>query len=83
MILNSKLGFAEWDNLFGVPVVATVLLDRLLHHAVVMTINGNSYRLREHIKLVPEHIRTKVSLVPPPPPKKRWRSKKEKGGEDA
>ena len=82
MILTSNLGFAEWGNLFGDAVVATALLDRLLHHAVVITINGNSYRLREHADLGPEHIRTKVSLVPPPPPKKRGRPRKGKGGED-
>ena len=82
MILTSNLGFAEWGQLFGDPVVATALLDRLLHHAVVITINGNSYRLREHADLVPEHIRTKMSLIPPPPPKKRGRPKMKKGGEE-
>jgi DNA replication protein DnaC len=37
MILTSNRGFAEWADIFGDPVVATALLDRLLHHAVVMT----------------------------------------------
>ena len=32
MILTSNRGFAEWGELFGDPVVATALLDRLLHH---------------------------------------------------
>ena len=36
MILTSNRGFAEWGDLFGDPVVATALLDRLLHHAVVV-----------------------------------------------
>jgi DNA replication protein DnaC len=35
MILTSNRGFAEWGEIFGDPVVATALLDRLLHHAVV------------------------------------------------
>ncbi|HEX4023926.1 MAG TPA: IS21-like element helper ATPase IstB, partial [Steroidobacteraceae bacterium] len=35
MILTSNRGFAEWGEVFGDPVVATALLDRLLHHAVV------------------------------------------------
>jgi DNA replication protein DnaC len=38
MILTSNRGFAEWGEVFGDPVVATALLDRLLHHAVVIQI---------------------------------------------
>ena len=45
MILTSNRGFAEWGKVFGDPVVATALLDRLLHHAVVVHIEGASYRL--------------------------------------
>jgi hypothetical protein len=44
MILTSNRGFAEWGEVFGDPVVATALLDRLLHHAVVVQIEGSSYR---------------------------------------
>src|SRR4051794_41068351 len=40
MILTSNRGFAEWGTVFGDPVVATALLDRLLHHAVVIHIKG-------------------------------------------
>ena len=71
MILTSTLGFADGGEMFGDPVMATALLDRLLHHAVVITITGHSYRLREHRELIPDHVRTNKSLVPPPPPKKR------------
>ena len=50
-------------------VVATALLDRLLHHAVVIQIEGSSYRLREHADLLPETVRFKpnaaANLVPP------------------
>jgi hypothetical protein len=38
------------------------LLDRLLHHAVVIPIEGNSYRLREHANLLPEHLRNRAAL---------------------
>ena len=82
MILTSNLGFADWGEMFGDPVMATALLDRLLHHSVVITIAGHSYRLREHMELIPDHVRTNKSLVPPPPPKKRGRPKKVKGGGD-
>src|SRR5204863_9514495 len=58
MILTSNRGFAEWGEVFGDPVVATALLDRLLHHAVVVQIEGSSYRMRQHANLVPEHVRS-------------------------
>src|SRR5271166_5255796 len=41
MILTSNRGFGEWGEVFGDPVVATALLDRLLHHAVVIQIEGS------------------------------------------
>jgi DNA replication protein DnaC len=68
MILTSNRGFAEWGEVFGDPVVATALLDRLLHHAIVVQIEGSSYRLRQHAELVPEHIRSKSLIQPPPIP---------------
>jgi DNA replication protein DnaC len=70
MIITSNRGFAEWGEVFGDPVVATALLDRLLHHAVVIQIEGSSYRLRQHAALVPENARA-TSLVTPPPKQKR------------
>ncbi len=84
MIMTSNRGFAEWGDIFGDAVVATALLDRLLHHAVVFQIEGSSYRLRQHADLVPEHIRTKANLQPlpiPPTLKRRGRPPKN-GGED-
>jgi DNA replication protein DnaC len=48
MILTSNRGFAEWGEVFGDPVAATALLDRLLHHAVVIQIESASYRLPAH-----------------------------------
>lgn len=65
MILTSNRGFAEWDDVFGDPVVATALRDRLLHHAVVVQIEGSSYRLRQHAELMPEHVRWKALITPP------------------
>jgi DNA replication protein DnaC len=73
LILTSNRGFAEWGEVFGDPVVATALLDRLLHHAVVVQIDGSSYRLRQHGDLVPEHVRSKALITPPPAPKRRGR----------
>ena len=76
MILTSNRGFAEWGEVFGDPVVATALLDRLLHHAVVVQIEGASYRLRAHADLMPAHARTHAAITPPPPPRRRGRPPK-------
>ena len=75
MILTSNRGFAEWGEVFGDPVVATALLDRLLHHAVVVQIEGASYRLRQHTELMPEHLRSKAPIAPPLPPSARRRGR--------
>ena len=48
-ILTSNLTFTEWGTLLGDEVLATALLDRLLHHAEVITINGRSYRMRHRL----------------------------------
>jgi DNA replication protein DnaC len=56
MILTSNRAFKEWGEIFGDNVIAAALLDRLLHHAVVIKIEGNSYRLRAHQDLMPENL---------------------------
>ena len=66
MIMTGNRGFGEWADIFGDAVVATALLDRLLHHAVVIPIEGNSYRLREHADLIPEHLRARSLREPTP-----------------
>ena len=47
ILLTSNRAVGEWGTVFGDPVVATAILDRLLHHSHVLTIRGESYRLRE------------------------------------
>lgn len=47
LLLTSNRSVGEWGTVFGDPVVATAILDRLLHHSHVVTIRGDSYRLRE------------------------------------
>jgi DNA replication protein DnaC len=46
MLITSNRSVAEWGTVFGDTVVATAILDRLLHHSHVLTIRGDSYRLR-------------------------------------
>jgi DNA replication protein DnaC len=47
MLVTSNRGVGEWGGIFGDPVVATAILDRLMHHSTVLGIRGDSYRLRE------------------------------------
>ena len=47
-ILTSNLTFGSWDQAFaGDPVLAAAMLDRLLHHSTVVSIQGESYRLKD------------------------------------
>jgi DNA replication protein DnaC len=47
ILVTSNRSVGEWGTVFNDPVVATAILDRLLHHSHVITIRGDSYRLRE------------------------------------
>jgi DNA replication protein DnaC len=50
IILTANQSFGQWAEIFGDPIVATAILDRLLHHSHVINIKGDSYRLREKQK---------------------------------
>ena len=76
MILTSNRSFKEWGEVFGDNVVAAALLDRLLHHAVVIQIEGNSYRLRAHQDLMPE-VLVRPQNPDQPPKRQRGRPRKE------
>ena len=48
-LLVYNIPFSEWATLFSDDKVASAILDRLLHHAHVVPIIGNSYRLKNHV----------------------------------
>jgi DNA replication protein DnaC len=48
IILTTNRGIAEWGDIFEDTTVAVAILDRLLHHATVLQIDGDSYRMRNH-----------------------------------
>jgi DNA replication protein DnaC len=50
LILTSNKSFVDWGEIFGDQVLATAILDRLLHHATTLNIKGESYRLKEKRK---------------------------------
>ena len=57
ILLTSNKSYAEWGTVFGDPIIATAILDRLLHHSTTVNIRGESYRLKE---------RRKAGLLSPP-----------------
>ena len=49
IVVTSNKNFSEWGQVFGDNVLASAILDRLLHHCHVLSINGPSYRLKDHV----------------------------------
>jgi len=58
IILTSNKYFGDWGELMNDTVIATAMLDRLLHHAHIINIKGESYRLQDRLK-------RGVRVVPP------------------
>jgi DNA replication protein DnaC len=47
IIVTSNRGFEAWGEILGDQMVAAALIDRLVHHAQIVTLKGKSYRLKE------------------------------------
>ena len=47
MIVTSNKPFGRWGEVFGDPVVAAAMIDRLVHHAEIINLKGDSYRLKD------------------------------------
>jgi len=47
IILTSNKSYGDWDSIFGDQIIATAILDRLLHHSTTINIRGESYRLKD------------------------------------
>ena len=47
IILTSNKSYGDWGAIFGDPIIATAILDRLLHHSTTINIRGESYRLKD------------------------------------
>ncbi len=58
IILTSNKYFGDWGELMNDTVIATAILDRLLHHAHIINIRGESYRMKDRLK-------SGVRFVPP------------------
>ena len=57
IVLTSNRGFVDWGEIFSDPVLATAILDQLLHHSTTINIKGESYRLKK---------KRKAGLLSPP-----------------
>jgi DNA replication protein DnaC len=63
LVLTTNLAFQDWPSVFPNATCATALIDRVIHHADVLAIEGDSYRLRE--------AKQRKDKPPPDDPKKR------------
>lgn len=50
-IITTNKAFGKWHEIFGDVTLANAILDRLLHHSHIININGNSYRLKDKLKV--------------------------------
>ncbi len=64
-VLTSNKGFEEWGEVFGDDVMASALIDRLVHHCHIVNIRGNSYRMRHHAE-VSAALQSQRELAEPP-----------------
>jgi hypothetical protein len=53
ILLTSNKSYADWGDIFSDSVLASALLDRLLHQSVTVNIRGSSYRLKDKLRSAP------------------------------
>ena len=70
IILTSNKSYGDWGSVFGDPIIATAILDRLLHHSTTINIRGESYRLKDRrragLLARPEDQQAGATSSPPP-----------------
>lgn len=52
VIITSNRTFGEWDQILTDKIIASAVLDRLLHHSTIINIKGQSYRLKDRKKIL-------------------------------
>jgi len=67
IILSSNKSYGDWGSIFGDPIIATAILDRLLHHSTTINIRGESYRLKDRRRagLLPRSDQEAPQLIAP------------------
>jgi DNA replication protein DnaC len=71
LVLTTNLAFRDWPTIFPSATCATALIDRVIHHADVIAIEGESYRLREAKERAAGRPTTTTTAEIPPKPKKK------------
>ncbi len=54
LLITTNQAFSEWDNIFGDNMMTVAAIDRLVHHADIYKIEGESYRKKQALKLSQE-----------------------------
>ncbi len=70
LIVTSNKPFSGWGEIFGDDIVAAAMIDRLVHHAEILALKGDSYRLKDRDLARPPADRTPetagpITLSPP------------------
>jgi DNA replication protein DnaC len=63
IIITSNQSLGAWGEVFGDTVIASAVLDRLVHHSIAINIKGESFRLKEKLKAGP--LKPRLDLVAP------------------
>jgi DNA replication protein DnaC len=50
LIITTNRNFEDWGNVFGDNVLASAIIDRIVHHAYIIKINGDSFRIKDYVK---------------------------------
>jgi len=45
LLITSNLVFSEWDKIFKDPMTTAAAIDRLVHHSIILELDGDSYRM--------------------------------------
>jgi DNA replication protein DnaC len=56
IILTSNYNFDEWGRIFEDTVVASAIIDRIVHHANIFYINGSGYKVKDKLKRANEEV---------------------------
>ena len=62
VIVSSNKPFSRWGEVFGDDTVAAAMIDRLVHHAEIINLKGDSYRLKDRGGKIPSAIQVRISL---------------------
>ena len=62
-IITSNRDFAEWITIFSNPLMDSAAMDRLLHHAIKIVIQGKSYRMENFVEKNKKNVLTKESIL--------------------